>query len=207
MDDVQEKAEKNNIKLHYIINSSNPADMLTKDTGRKVDNPLWIKGPELLQNPEMWHPYVPTKANVDAIPIFCGNVIVQEVSENFPNADSFSTFLELYAKTIEAHPDITVKGDEAIDLAESLWIKHIQEKHFADEIKFLKELQGHNPRSIDGKKLVRANKLIAPSLCLNLHLTLDPKGIIRIKTSLGNCPNLTFDQKFPILLPNNSPFS
>ena len=54
---------------------------------------------------------------------------------------------------------------------------------------------------------MRAKTLVAPSLCLNLHLTLDPQGIIRIKTSLGNCPNLTQDQKFPILLPSNSPFT
>ena len=55
--------------------------------------------------------------------------------------------------------------------------------------------------------MARANKLNAPSLCLNLHLSLDPEGIIRIKTSLGNCPNLTYDQKCPILLPTNSPFT
>ena len=207
VDDVQDKAEKNGIKLHYIINSSNPADMLTKDTGKKVDDPLWIKGPELLQNPEMWRPYIPTKANVDAIPIFCGNIAVQEISEDFPSAESFATLKELYVKTMESHPEITGKGDEAINLAESLWIKHIQKSHFADIIQFLEELRGHNARSIDGKKIVRAKKLIAPSLCLNLHLTLDPQGIIRIKTSLGNCPNLTYDQKFPILLPNDSPFT
>ena len=61
--------------------------MLTKNTGKKVNNPFWNKGPDLLNSPEMWHPYSPTKANVDAIPIFCGNVNVQEVSELFPSAE------------------------------------------------------------------------------------------------------------------------
>ena len=207
VDDIQQKVAKHNIKLHYIINSQNPADMLTKDTGKKLDDPLWTKGPELLKSPEMWRVYKPTKDNIDAIPLFCGNINVQEVSEHFPNAENFNCLNELYLKTVETHPKIKVTGEKATKLAETLWIKHIQSRHYADIIEFLLELQGHNLRSIDGKKLVRAKKLIAPSLCLNLHLTLDSEGIIRIKTSLGNCPNLQYDQKFPILLPAKSPFT
>ena len=207
VDDIKEKAAKYNIELHYIINSQNPADLLTKNTGRKIDDPLWINGPELLGHPEMWRPYTPTKSNIDAIPIFCGNVSVQESVEPFPKADEFRSLKELYLKTVEVHPDIDANGDKAINLAETLWIKNIQKSHFDDIIKFLVELKGHNLRSIDGKKLVRANKLIVPSLCLNLHLTLDSAGIIRIRTSLGNCPNLSFDQKCPILLPANSSFT
>ena len=38
-------------------------------------------------------------------------------------------------------------------------------------------------------------------MCQNLHLGLDTQGIIRVKTSLANCPNLSFDQINPILLP------
>ena len=128
--------------------------------------------------------------------IFVDNLFVLDQQED-----------ELYAKTIESHPDITVKGDEAINLAGRLWLEHIQKIHFADIIDFLETLKGHNLRSIDGKKIVRAKKLIAPSLCLNLHLTLDPQGIIRINTSLRNCQNLMYKQKFPILLLNNSPFT
>ena len=41
-------------------------------------------------------------------------------------------------------------------------------------------------------------------MCLNIHLGLDKEGIIRVKTSLANCPNLTFDQISPILLPAKS---
>ena len=54
---------------------------------------------------------------------------------------------------------------------------------------------------------MRSQKLIAPSLCHNLHLILDNDGIICIKTSLVNCPNLTYDQVCPILLPAKSPFT
>ena len=103
----------------------------------------------------MWRPYTPTKANIDAIPILCGYISVQEVVEPFPDADEFRSLKELYSKTAEIHPDIDANGDKAINLAEILWIKHIQKSHFADIIKFLVELKDHNLRSIDGKKLVR----------------------------------------------------
>ena len=120
VDDLRKKTDKYNIKLHYIINSQNPADLLTKNTGRKINDPLWTNGPDLLNHPEMWHPYTPTKANIDAIPIFCGNISVQEVVEPFPKADRFLSLKELYLKTAEVHPDIDANGDKAINLAEIL---------------------------------------------------------------------------------------
>ena len=207
VDDVQQKVARHNIKLHYIINSQNPADMLTKDTGKGLDNPLWKHGPQLLQNQEMWHTYKPTKANVDAIPVFCGHVAIQESSTLFPDISKFNSFKDLLAETINIHPDIKDKGNKALNRAETLWIKHIQTRHFADIIEFLQHLKGNKLRSLEGKKILRSRKLIAPSLCLNLHLGLDKEGIIRVQTSLSNCPNLTFDQICPILLPAKSPFT
>ena len=41
--------------------------MLNKNTGKKVNDPLWTKGPELLKSPEIWRVYSLTKANIDAI--------------------------------------------------------------------------------------------------------------------------------------------
>ena len=78
VDDVQQKVTRNNIKLHYILNSDNPAGMLTKNTEKSLSDPLWLHGPQLLSNQEMWHVYKPTKANIDAIPVFCGHMAVQE---------------------------------------------------------------------------------------------------------------------------------
>ena len=133
----------------------------------------------------MWHP------DVDACPITCGNFTDREESGKFPGAVNVSARKELYVKTVESHLNIPVRGNAANNWTRSIWIKHIQKSHLADIVKFLEELRGHKPRSID---LVR-------------NLTLDPQGIIRIKTSLCNCLNVTYDHKFPILLPNNSPFS
>ena len=50
---------------------------------------------------------------------------------------------------------------------------------------------------------MRKKKITAPSLCINLNLFLDSNGIIRLFTSLANCEHLTYDTKFPILLPRD----
>ena len=191
VDDVQQKVARFKINLHYIITSQNPADMLTKNTGKSLNDPLWKHGPQILQCPEMWSTYKPTKANIDAIPVFCGHVSVQESSKSLPDINKFKSLKDLLAGTVEFIKDNSISGDKAINHAETLWIKHIQSCHFSDIIKFLQNLNGNNLRSLEGKRIVRSQKLIAPSLCHNLHLILDKDGIIRIKTSLVNCPNLT----------------
>ena len=55
VDDVQSKLSKHNIHMHYILNSNNPADMLTKETRNSLDDPLWKYGPQILRHPERWH--------------------------------------------------------------------------------------------------------------------------------------------------------
>ena len=95
--------------------------------------------------------------------------------------------------------------NKANNFAEIQWIKWVQENHYADVFNFLMELKGNNLRSLEGKKIVRTDKLNVPLICLNLHLILDKDGGIRIKTSLTNCPNLTFDQFF--LIPAKDAFT
>ena len=48
VDDLDTKIKKFNISVHYIKNLDNPADMLTKDTGKPVHDPLWTQGPRIL---------------------------------------------------------------------------------------------------------------------------------------------------------------
>ena len=109
--------------------------------------------------------------------------------------------------TVNSHPHISINSKNNLIKAEQLWIKHVQSNHFSDIIQFLHHLKGHNLRSLEGKKIFREKKLIIPQLCLNLHLILDNDEIIRVKTSLGNCENLSYDQKCPILLPANDVYT
>ena len=52
-------------------------------------------------------------------------------------------------------------------------------------------------------RIVREKKVVAPSLCTNLNLCLDDKGILRLFTSLVKCKHLSHNTKFPILLPRD----
>ena len=54
VDDIQRKIARYNIKLHHIIGTVNPSDMLTKNTGKGLDNPDWKYGPQILRNQKMW---------------------------------------------------------------------------------------------------------------------------------------------------------
>ena len=189
------------------MNSFNPADLLTKETGRGLDDPVWKYGPPLLQHPEMWQEYVPSKANLDSIPILCGNLTLMKASSELPNPSNYKSLKDLLLATAKMHPSITDADERALIKAEILWIQHIQIFYFADVISFLETLKGNKLRSVEGKKIVRENKLVVPSLCLNLHLALDNVGLIRIKTSLANCKNLSYDQIYPILLPTKDEFT
>ena len=78
---------------------------------------------------------------------------------------------------------------------------------FSDVIIFLRKLKDDNIKSVSGKKLIKKEKLIIPQICLNLHLFLDSNQIIRVYTSVQNCPGLKYDQINPILLPREHKFS
>ena len=146
---------------------------------------------------------------MDAIPIFCGHTIINKDRPVYlPDPQKFDDLKDLLSATINMLPNVKdLSKDKALVVAERHWIKWIQDKHYADVYEFLKKLKGNNLRSLEGKKIVRSTKLTVPSLCLNLHLCLDKDDIIRIKTSISNCPNLTYEQKYPILLPAKESFT
>ena len=206
--DVQAKLDKHNIKMHYILNKNNPADLLTKDSEKSVDDPLWKCGPDILRHPERWHIFKPTKANIDAIPIFCGHTFLKDRPTFLPEPSDFQSLKELLLATVQIIPNLKeLSQDKALHFAELQWVKWVQDSYYADACDFLIKLKGNNVRSLEGKKIIRVEKLTVPTDCLNLHLFLDTDEVIRVYTSLANCPNLTYDEKFPILLPNKDKFT
>ena len=54
--------------------------------------------------------------------------------------------------------------------------------HFSEELQFLSQLQNHVTKNSGA---VRKNKLVAPSLCINLNMFFDDLGINRLFTSLA----------------------
>ena len=88
--------------FHYNLNSNNPADMLTKGIPRSMDVPLWKFGPEILRHPGRWHMFKPTKANVDAIPIFCGHTFTRDRPGYLPDPEQFDDLKDLLSVTINS---------------------------------------------------------------------------------------------------------
>ena len=206
VDDLKSKIGKYNIIQHYILSDSNPADMLTKVTGKSVTDEIWTKGPKILVNKHQWKEFVPSKGNVDSIPVFCAHMSEIRPSVDLPDISKFEGLNELYTATINERFD-KVMSSTNLKKAEILWIKEIQRLHYYEELQFLKILDGNRVKSLAGKKITRSKKLQVPSLCLNFHLILDKEGVIRVQTSHANATNLEYDTKFPILLPVKNPFT
>ena len=207
VDDLAKKVQDYNIVMHHVISESNPADLLTKDTGKDINDPLWTNGPKILQNPEQWNPFNVTRNRIDTVPIFCGFVPSSQYKD-LPDPDKFEKLIDLHRHTAKSQFQIQ---EDQIDVnlvkAENLWIKKVQYNHYPNVIKFLNQMGNKKLRGVEGKQTIRKLKLDPPQLCLNLHLFLDNESIIRVNTSVSNCPNLSTDQINPILLPPVDPYS
>ena len=214
VDDLQTKIEKLNITVHYIINHNNPSDMLTKDTGNTLEDALWMHGPEILKNEREWAPFKPTKKLLDAIPVFCGHVPtasypgLPDPNLYMPDKNSQDKLSELHKKTAKIlFKNTNINLPFLLGAAQEKWIKTVQENHYSDVIKFIKQLNGQDVKTINSKKIIRSKKLETPTICLNLHLKLDDKEIIRVVTSLSNFGSLSEHQRYPILMPAKDPYT
>ena len=85
-----------------------------------------------------------------------------------------------------------------------MWVKIIQKAYFDDVLTFLENLDSNETSSVAGKVIIKSKKLQIPDICKSLQLVLDTEGVIRIKTSLCNATNLSYSQRFPILIPRAS---
>ena len=212
--ELDTKIKQFNIVVHYIKNLDNPADMLTKDTGRSIQDQLWTQGPRILLNPREWKPYVPDKKMIDTIPIFCGHVPIMAY-RSLPDPKLYMPDIHKQDKLMDLHKDTVEKCFKScesnlplkLSLAQEKWIKSVQETHYLEVIQFLQQLGGENVKGKKGKQIIRKEKLQPPPICLDLFLKLDDKGIIRVETSHANCETLSFDQRFPILMPSKDPFT
>ena len=206
MDEIKKKITTFNIKTHYILGTDNPADLLTKPSDDPIRSTLWRLGPDLLRHPEKWREYEPPKPKLDTIPIHCGTVASQDVA--LSKIEEFDTLSDVLTATAKLNLDqgVTLTPAHVAD-AEISWMKHVQRNHYSDAYQFLLEMNGVYLKSVEGKKMVRSKKLSAPPICHSLHLSLDSNGLIRVNTSLQNAPNLSYDQKYPIILEGTDPYT
>ena len=191
------------IKLCYIITHNNPADCLTKHVPGALSSSLWNDGPEILMSPADWILYKIPQGKRDEIPVYVGHVGVSEgysiPVKDVVNFSSWDTLIQATAQTLSSQ-------DIGVDLrlkAEVMWYKELQSKYFSDVLAYLNEIGTTPAKHIVTKRIMREKKLVAPSICINLNLFVDSKGIVRLHTSLAGCESLSYDIKFPILLPRD----
>ena len=206
VDEMIKKRVAMDFRVHYVLGTTNPADLLTKKTDDPLHSTLWNFGPDLLLHPEQWQDYIPSAAEVDAIPIFCGSLVLSPgYHDVLPEVDKYDSLDKLHRDTLQTQA--VPQGFDHISVAIRLWVKNVQLKHFGDAITFLGKLNGAALKSVAGKSRMREQKLSPPPICSSLHLFLDDHGLVRVNTSLANAPGLTYDQKFPRLLPAEDPYS
>ena len=199
------------IKLHYILTYNNPADLITKYQPDALVCKLWCEGPPILRHQAQWLVYQPPRAKVDCVPVYLGSVSISpdEYSVGLPSIKNISDLPEVFSKTTRAV--VLAKGQvlssRHIHLARLIWYREVQSKYYLDVVQFLSDINNENTRSLQGKKLIRSKKLIVPDICVNLNLFLDADKVIRLFTSLLNSGNLSYDQKFPVLLPRRDHFT
>ena len=210
------------IKLCYILTDNNPADCLTKYVPDALTASLWNSGPDILLSPSEWTLYKIPEGKRDEIPIYVGHVNVipvydghvdevpvyvghvsasNEYSITVPNVSEIASWEELIDATASLngsrHQPHLRKN------AEVLWYKELQSKYFPDVIAYLNAVGTKSTKHIDTKRIMREKKLVAPSICLNLNLFIDSDGVVRLFTSLAGCKYLSYDLRFPILLPRD----
>merc|ERR1711874_610557 len=110
------------------------------------------------KNEREWAPFKPTKKLLDAIPVFCGHVPTATYPE-LPDPNRYMPDKRSQDKLLELHKD-TAKSqfkNTNVDLslllgtAQEKWIKTVQENHYFDVIKFIKQLNGQDVKTINSK--------------------------------------------------------
>lgn len=191
------------IKVCYIITHNNPADCLTKHVPGALCTSLWNNGPEILLSPSDWIQYKIPKGKRDEIPVYVGHVAISD-SYSIPVKDilQFTSWDNLIYSTAQTFGSHEI-GAELRKKAEVLWYKELQSKYYSDVITYLKAIGITPSKHIDTKRIMREKKLVAPSICLSLNLFMNSDGIVRLNTSLAGCKSLSYDMRFPILLPRD----
>ena len=128
------------IKLHYIVSESNPADYITKASEVGPHHPQWTEGPDILNYPERWIEFMKTIGNKDTIPVFQGALSTQPANQDSADEHQWDinkcdNISQLYKETSL----VKYNDSSSQRKAELFWLKFIQNKHFSNITEFLKK--------------------------------------------------------------------
>ena len=179
----------------HVSGAENPADVLSRGIlpDGLLHHPLWFKGPSWLIKDETHWPAAENSPSLD-VPeeeVKITSFLALAPPKNFlePILDRVSSFRKLLRVTAYVFRACTRSNLRTpfihrgeLQKALKFWIRHVQELHYGDDISRLRKdtFLTSNIRNLDPF----------------LH-----DGLLRVGGRLHNAPNLTFDQKHPILLP------
>ncbi|GFW74204.1 integrase catalytic domain-containing protein [Trichonephila clavipes] len=189
---------------HHIPGKLNPADCATRGLSPQqlMNADYWWKGPDWINNDlkeELASAKILTTCKVEAdsvlnsIPLVVKSNPLEPISK-FSNFTKLIRVIALCKRFINnCKSGSMVKGQlkSEVESAHKFLVKTIQQAEYSQEISHLKY---HKP-------IPRSSKLIS------LNIFLDEDEILRIGGRLTKQPTLSFDQKFPIIIPKHHPIT
>lgn len=206
----------------YVPGELNPADIVSRGLWPTElhDNQWWFHGPDFLQRQEdQWPVSPPLPSEVpetrnQTMSLYCAadmDVIEQckysrlapilkflvwpKLKRVFAYVGRFISRLKQKWRSTH-HLTLVSNNVESLSVEDivvgvTTVVKIVQYKCFNDELKVLSK----------GKPLLKQSKV------RNLSPFIDTRGLLRVGGRLRNAPQLTFDEKCPLLLPYNHPVS
>ena len=192
------------VRWKYVPTHDNPADCATRGLSAQdlKQFTLWWAGPSWLQSLKNWPNQLDlaNKDLVDKLDIsnFNTNSALLTKPAEITWLNKFSSFSRLTRVIALARrwlPGQQIKSDfitaRELEAASVRILKMDQKQHFTKEIALLKS---NNP-------IPRKSKLA------RLKPLLDDQGLLRVGSRVENCPFLSYEEKYPIILDRRSSIS
>ncbi|XP_055944621.1 uncharacterized protein LOC129975584 [Argiope bruennichi] len=189
----------------YVPSNENPADLISRglDPYKLHHCKLWFKGPSFLRSSEYPNRDILTRVITDDFskefkPSSDSNCFISDNNNFLHNvlkiSNSYSKLIRIVSYVHRFIKNCRRKNDRSrgylspdeLRQAEFSLVSLAQQSEFAKEMKDLRF----------------AGEVSRQSQVKNLHPFIDKAGILRVGGRLSNS-NLSFDKKFPILLPGN----
>ncbi|XP_059217443.1 uncharacterized protein LOC131994669 [Stomoxys calcitrans] len=190
-----------NVSWRHVPTNENPADIGTRGcTATKLnENHLWWHGPPwLVKSTEYWPKQTTYKEpTLERKIVVCQTQVhAQEVLERFSSLDRalrvicfMFRFIRKCQKRYDGHIQANFITSQEIHFAKYRLIQLAQMSHFPAEYQAVESRQAINSKS----------------RLLTLNPFLDEGGLLRVNGRLANS-DLSYNERFPIILPENSKF-
>ncbi|GFX38011.1 integrase catalytic domain-containing protein [Trichonephila clavipes] len=190
---------------HHIPGKLNPADCAIRGLSPQqlMNADYWWKGSDWINNDlkeELASVKILTTCKVEADSVLNSIPLVVKSNPLEPIISKFSNFTKLirvialckrFINNCKSGSKVKGQLKSEVESAHKFLVKSIQQAEYSQEISHLKY---HKP-------IPRSSKL------LSLNIFLDEDEILRVGGRFTKQPTLSFDQKFPIIIPKHHPIT